>query len=164
MLASGSVQWIHAGEAAQLHILPDTLPLTAVNVNAQVRVIQDDGTLMASYPLFSAVNRCAKLVGRHQGRIVQLEYTGEGPVERTLMLVGKVHAAARLEPATGFRSPPETEPGKKDPKTHGLAFKSAILALLKSDTGSLLPEVAPSHGPSTRSSTFDHRLDNVVQR
>ena len=56
----------------------------------QVGVIADDSALLEAYPLFSAVNRCAKLVGRHQGRIIKLEYNGEGAVKTTLMLVGKV--------------------------------------------------------------------------
>ncbi|XP_038070645.1 putative aminopeptidase W07G4.4 [Patiria miniata] len=55
----------------------------------KVSVVFDDNTLMQSYPLFSAVNRCAKLVQRHQGRIIKLEYTGAGEVKKTLMLVGK---------------------------------------------------------------------------
>ena len=33
---------------------------------------------------------CIAVVPRHQGRIVFLEYQGEGTVEKTLFLVGKV--------------------------------------------------------------------------
>lgn len=29
-------------------------------------------------------------VPRHQARVVKLQYCGEGPIEKTLMLVGKV--------------------------------------------------------------------------
>ncbi|XP_022110456.1 putative aminopeptidase W07G4.4 [Acanthaster planci] len=57
--------------------------------SVKVSVVSDDNTLMNSYPLFSAVNRCAKLVERHQGRIIKLEYVGEGQVQKTLMFVGK---------------------------------------------------------------------------
>ncbi|XP_033633240.1 putative aminopeptidase W07G4.4 [Asterias rubens] len=59
------------------------------SANVKVGVIADDSALLEAYPLFSAVNRCAKLVGRHQGRIIKLEYNGEGAVKTTLMLVGK---------------------------------------------------------------------------
>ncbi|XP_076048476.1 dipeptidase B [Oratosquilla oratoria] len=54
-----------------------------------VEVVSDDETLCKEYPLFSAVNRCAKGVPRHQGRIIYLDYKGAGPIEHTLQLVGK---------------------------------------------------------------------------
>ncbi|XP_061116083.1 putative aminopeptidase W07G4.4 [Conger conger] len=46
-------------------------------------------TLEKEYPCLAAVNRCASAVPRHQGRVIKLEYVGEEPIERTLMLVGK---------------------------------------------------------------------------
>lgn len=55
----------------------------------RVEVVEDDATLQKEFPLFSAVNRCAKGVPRHQGRVIHLTYEGSGPVEQTLMLVGK---------------------------------------------------------------------------
>ncbi|XP_047475065.1 putative aminopeptidase W07G4.4 isoform X1 [Penaeus chinensis] len=55
----------------------------------KVDVVSDDAKLVKEYPLFSAVNRCAKGVPRHQGRIIYLTYEGAGPIEQTLMLVGK---------------------------------------------------------------------------
>ncbi|XP_071948572.1 putative aminopeptidase W07G4.4 [Antedon mediterranea] len=55
----------------------------------KVEVIDDDETLLSKYPLFSAVNRCAKYVPRHKGCIIKLEYSGQGKIESTMMLVGK---------------------------------------------------------------------------
>lgn len=55
----------------------------------KVDVVSEDATLCREFPLFSAVNRCAKGVARHQGRVIHLTYEGTGPVEHTLMLVGK---------------------------------------------------------------------------
>lgn len=57
--------------------------------NVTVNVVSDDATLCREFPLFSAVNRCAKGVARHRGRVIHLTYVGSGPVEYTLMLVGK---------------------------------------------------------------------------
>uniref|UniRef100_A0A8C6TCH5 Zgc:152830 n=1 Tax=Neogobius melanostomus TaxID=47308 RepID=A0A8C6TCH5_9GOBI len=55
----------------------------------QVEVISDVKTLEKEYPCLAAVNRCANSVPRHQGRVIKLQYCGEGPVTTTLMLVGK---------------------------------------------------------------------------
>merc|ERR1712241_1572110 len=41
------------------------------------------------YPCLAAVNRCASTVPRHDGRVIWLTYEPEGPVEKTVMLVGK---------------------------------------------------------------------------
>ncbi|XP_077983786.1 putative aminopeptidase W07G4.4 [Glandiceps talaboti] len=60
-------------------------PASGVTVN----VISDEAVLEKEYPLHAAVNRCAKHVDRHKGRIIELEYTGEGEVDTTLLLVGK---------------------------------------------------------------------------
>nr|XP_045606702.1 putative aminopeptidase W07G4.4 isoform X2 [Procambarus clarkii] len=57
--------------------------------NVSMEVVSDDAKLCKEYPLFSAVNRCAKGVLRHRGRVIYLTYEGVGPIERTLMLVGK---------------------------------------------------------------------------
>ncbi|KAK3886530.1 hypothetical protein Pcinc_009326 [Petrolisthes cinctipes] len=57
--------------------------------NVSLEVVSDDEKLCKEYPLFSAVNRCAKGVPRHRGRVMFLTYQGSGPVEQTLLLVGK---------------------------------------------------------------------------
>jgi len=54
-----------------------------------VEVISDDATLNKEYPLFAAVDRCARAVSRHAGRIIYLRYKGAGPVQKTVYLVGK---------------------------------------------------------------------------
>jgi len=54
-----------------------------------VEVVSDDTALVKDYPLFSAVNRCAKGVPRHAGRVIYLSYKGEGAVGRSVFLVGK---------------------------------------------------------------------------
>ncbi|XP_006007579.1 putative aminopeptidase W07G4.4 [Latimeria chalumnae] len=54
-----------------------------------VKVISDLKTLEEDYPCLAAVNRCANGVTRHQARVIKLEYTGEGEVDQTLLLVGK---------------------------------------------------------------------------
>ena len=41
------------------------------------------------YPCLAAVNRAAKDIPRHDGRVIWLTYEPEGPVEQTLMFVGK---------------------------------------------------------------------------
>ncbi|XP_034726970.1 putative aminopeptidase W07G4.4 [Etheostoma cragini] len=55
----------------------------------QVEVVSDVKVLEKEYPCLAAVNRCADSVPRHQGRVIKLQYCGEGPVQKTLMLVGK---------------------------------------------------------------------------
>ncbi|XP_030593412.1 putative aminopeptidase W07G4.4 [Archocentrus centrarchus] len=59
------------------------------NSPVQVEVVSNLKTLEKEYPCLAAVNRCANTVPRHQARVVKLQYTGEGPVQKTLMLVGK---------------------------------------------------------------------------
>lgn len=53
----------------------------------KVSVEADQAKIAKEYPLLDAVNRCS--VERHRARIVELEYTGEGPIERTVYVVGK---------------------------------------------------------------------------
>lgn len=55
----------------------------------KMEVIDDRNTFLKDYPLLAAVDRAAHVVPRHQGRIVFLEYEGEGKIEKTLFLVGK---------------------------------------------------------------------------
>lgn len=63
------------------HIFKDTC--------IKVEVISDVNKLTAEYPLLAAVNRAARNVERHAARLIFLEYVGEGPIDTTLMLVGK---------------------------------------------------------------------------
>ncbi|KAF4070455.1 hypothetical protein AMELA_G00285760 [Ameiurus melas] len=59
------------------------------DTNVQVKVVSDLRMLEKEYPCLAAVNRCANTVPRHQARVIHLEYCGEGPIQKTLMLVGK---------------------------------------------------------------------------
>ena len=54
-----------------------------------VEVVQGQSTFEKEYPCLAAVNRCASEIPRHDGRVLWLTYTPEGPVEKTLMMVGK---------------------------------------------------------------------------
>eukprot|EP00043_Microstomoeca_roanoka_P004244 m.48499 g.48499 ORF g.48499 m.48499 type:complete len:525 (+) comp12403_c0_seq1:247-1821(+) len=51
--------------------------------------IKADEDFSAEYPLLEAVARCSRVVDRHRPRVINLEYTGEGDVEKTLFFVGK---------------------------------------------------------------------------
>ncbi|KAL8602889.1 hypothetical protein ACOMHN_026849 [Nucella lapillus] len=55
----------------------------------QVKVVEDKAEIEKEFPLMAAVNRAASVVKRHQGRLVMLEYNGQGPIDKTLFLVGK---------------------------------------------------------------------------
>lgn len=55
----------------------------------KVEVISDQDRIEKEFPLFAAVNRAARSVPRHQGRIIFLEYVPPKPSRKTLMLVGK---------------------------------------------------------------------------
>ncbi|KAF3695599.1 putative aminopeptidase W07G4.4 [Channa argus] len=55
----------------------------------KVEVVSDVNVLEKGYPCLAAVNRCANTVPRHQARVIKLLYCGEGPIQKTLMLVGK---------------------------------------------------------------------------
>uniref|UniRef100_A0A672MKS1 Putative aminopeptidase W07G4.4 n=1 Tax=Sinocyclocheilus grahami TaxID=75366 RepID=A0A672MKS1_SINGR len=54
-----------------------------------VTVVSNLNTLEKEYPCLAAVNRCANTVPRHQARVIKLLYCGEGPIQQTLMVVGK---------------------------------------------------------------------------
>ncbi|XP_077991956.1 putative aminopeptidase W07G4.4 isoform X2 [Glandiceps talaboti] len=58
---------------------------TSISIN----VISDQAILDEKYPLHAAVDRCARHIDRHRGRIIELEYVGEGTIDTTLMIVGK---------------------------------------------------------------------------
>jgi len=57
--------------------------------NINVEIIDNQDTIKKEYPFTYAVNRGANVVPRYQTRIIKLSYQGEGPVEETLMFVGK---------------------------------------------------------------------------
>ena len=57
--------------------------------NVKVEVVKGQEVLEKEYPCFAAVNRCASVIPRHDGRVTWLTYTPDGPVEQTLLLVGK---------------------------------------------------------------------------
>lgn len=59
------------------------------DTNVKVTVHADASELHREYPLLSAVNRAANKVDRHRGRLIFLEYVGEGTTDKTLFLVGK---------------------------------------------------------------------------
>ncbi|MEQ2203364.1 hypothetical protein XENOCAPTIV_029226 [Xenoophorus captivus] len=56
------------------------------NSPVEVEVLSNVKVLEKEYPCLAAVNRC---VPRHQARVIKLQYRGEGPIQKTLMLVGK---------------------------------------------------------------------------
>lgn len=62
---------------------------TFAGSKVKVTVIDDMPTLEQDFPLLWSVARASIEVERHQPRVIRLEYTPEGPVEKTLMLVGK---------------------------------------------------------------------------
>jgi len=55
----------------------------------KVDILSDLDHLSKNYPLLVAVNRACKDVERHRCRLIKLEYVGEGPIDTTLLLVGK---------------------------------------------------------------------------
>lgn len=54
----------------------------------KMEIISDQDRLEKEFPLFGAVNRASRMVPRHQGRIIFLEYIPP-QTRKTLMLVGK---------------------------------------------------------------------------
>lgn len=52
-------------------------------------VVEDRDILERDYPLLSAVARSSFAVGRHQPRVVKLEYLPEGEITRTFLFAGK---------------------------------------------------------------------------
>ncbi|QYJ79609.1 M17 family metallopeptidase [Shewanella acanthi] len=55
----------------------------------KVTVVENKDCLERDYPLLSAVGRSSFAVGRHQPRVVKLEYVPEGEVTRTFLFAGK---------------------------------------------------------------------------
>jgi leucyl aminopeptidase len=60
-----------------------------VDSGVSLTVIDDLDTLAYQYPLLMAVARASLTVERHRPRVIHLEYTGKGPIERTILLAGK---------------------------------------------------------------------------
>ncbi|MFT3923556.1 MAG: leucyl aminopeptidase family protein [Myxococcales bacterium] len=60
-----------------------------MDTEVSLRVIDDLDTLSYQYPLLMAVARASLTVERHRPRVIHLEYRGQGPIERTLLLAGK---------------------------------------------------------------------------
>lgn len=54
-----------------------------------VQIEDNLATLERDYPLLFAVARASVAVPRHHPKVIKLEYRGEGPIERTLLLAGK---------------------------------------------------------------------------
>lgn len=59
------------------------------NSAVKVDVISDINEIDKKYPMMSTVARASYAVERHHPRVVKLEYTPKGNVERTLLFVGK---------------------------------------------------------------------------
>ena len=55
----------------------------------KIEVIKGQSMFEDMYPCLAAVNRCSSGVPRHDGRVIWLTYEPVGPVEKTIMLVGK---------------------------------------------------------------------------
>lgn len=57
--------------------------------NIKIEVVKGQETLKKEYPCFAAVDRAASTIPRHQGVVIWLTYEPEGPVDQTVMMVGK---------------------------------------------------------------------------
>lgn len=55
----------------------------------RVTTERDQGAILRDYPLLAAVARASLPVERHHARVIRLEYTPQGPIERTLLFAGK---------------------------------------------------------------------------
>ena len=62
---------------------------TFAETDVKVTVLDDVEALEHGYPMLMAVARASVGVQRHQPRVIRLEYTGEGEIEKTLLLAGK---------------------------------------------------------------------------
>ncbi|KAK3283365.1 hypothetical protein CYMTET_8936 [Cymbomonas tetramitiformis] len=54
-----------------------------------VGVLESTDAIELTYPLLGAVARASKKIARHAPRVIDLEYVGEGEIEKTIMIVGK---------------------------------------------------------------------------
>jgi len=55
----------------------------------KIEVMKGQTMFEKEYPCLAAVNRCASVVPRHDGRIIWLTYEPTGKIEKTIMMVGK---------------------------------------------------------------------------
>ncbi len=60
-----------------------------LDTSVSIKVVEELDTLAYQYPLLLAVARASLRVDRHRPRVIHLEYTGKGPIERTILLAGK---------------------------------------------------------------------------
>uniref|UniRef100_H2Y048 Putative aminopeptidase W07G4.4 n=1 Tax=Ciona intestinalis TaxID=7719 RepID=H2Y048_CIOIN len=67
----------------------DYVTANFANTNIKVEVVSDCDYIEKNYPCLGAVNRAAKVVPRHNARVIKLFYEGSGPITDTLFLVGK---------------------------------------------------------------------------
>lgn len=81
------------GDADPQRMAPPRVAEYITNVfkgtSVKVHVLEDQAKIKLEYPLMAAVNRAANDVKDHQARLIWLEYVPEGPIEETLMIVGK---------------------------------------------------------------------------
>ncbi|MGQ8366621.1 M17 family metallopeptidase [Glaciecola sp. 1036] len=59
------------------------------HTDVDITIIDDEKQLFDQYPALHAVARASLHVQRHQPRVIQLTYTGQGEISETLMLAGK---------------------------------------------------------------------------
>jgi len=59
------------------------------NSDVSVNVLSDREQIATDFPLFEAVARASYSIARHHPRIIEMSYQGQGPISKTLMLVGK---------------------------------------------------------------------------
>jgi leucyl aminopeptidase len=57
--------------------------------HVKIDIIKDQKLIESNYPIMAAVNRAVNKVPEFESRLVKLTYTGEGPIKKTLMFVGK---------------------------------------------------------------------------
>ena len=57
--------------------------------NVKIEVMKGQEFFEKEYPCLAAVNRCASGHPRHDARLIWLTYEGEGPIKKTVYLVGK---------------------------------------------------------------------------
>ena len=55
----------------------------------KMETVSDKEIFKKDYPLLAAVDRWSGNISSQAGQLIKLEYTGEGPIDQTLMLVGK---------------------------------------------------------------------------
>lgn len=67
----------------------DYCDLAMKGTTVNVTIIDDRNSIEKDFPLLAAVARASQQVERHQPRVVKMTYQGEGPIEKTLLLVGK---------------------------------------------------------------------------